>query len=119
MEEAWRRCRGKWKEADAVASVALNPDEGGYFGEQLQEVYGIPYIDVYDSLPIAKTYVGIKGALSLAEDYIHFVRKMNKTKGVTFEISEFAAGINTIDASTTGQLDFGNFADYAGINWIA
>jgi NitT/TauT family transport system substrate-binding protein len=38
---------------------------------------------------------------------------------VTFEISEFAAGINTIDAITTGQLDIGNFADYAGINRIA
>lgn len=78
-----------------------------------------PTYPVYDSLPIAKTYVGVKGALSLAEDYIHLVRKMNKTKGVTFEISEFAAGINTIDAITTGQLDIGNFADYAGINRIA
>lgn len=97
MEEAWRRCRGK------------------YLGNGLLEIS----YPVYDSLPIAKTYVGVKGALSLAEDYIHLVRRMNKTKGVTFEISEFAAGINTIDAITTGQLDIGNFADYAGINRIA
>lgn len=41
-----------------------------------------------------------------------------KEKGIDLQISEFAAGINTIDAITTGQLDIGLFADYAGVNRI-
>ena len=41
-----------------------------------------------------------------------------KDRGVNLEITEFAAGINTIDAITIDQLDIGNFADYAGINRI-
>lgn len=41
-----------------------------------------------------------------------------KNKGITFEITEFAAGINTIDAITIDQLDIGLFADYAGVNRI-
>jgi hypothetical protein len=49
---------------------------GGIIGNGLLEIS----YTVYDSLPIAKTYVGVKGALSLAEDYIHLVREMNKTK---------------------------------------
>lgn len=38
--------------------------------------------------------------------------------GITYETAEFAAGINTIDALTIGQLDIGLFADYAGVNRI-
>ena len=38
--------------------------------------------------------------------------------GITYETSEFAAGINTIDALTINQLDIGLFADYAGVNRI-
>ena len=38
--------------------------------------------------------------------------------GITYETTEFAAGINTIDALTINQLDIGNFADYAGVNRI-
>lgn len=41
-----------------------------------------------------------------------------KNNGINFEITEFAAGINTIDAITIDQLDIGMFADYAGINRI-
>lgn len=41
-----------------------------------------------------------------------------KDKGIDFQTTEFAAGINTIDAITTGQLDVGSFADYAGVNRI-
>jgi NitT/TauT family transport system substrate-binding protein len=41
-----------------------------------------------------------------------------KDNGIDLQVSEFAAGINTIDAITTGQLDIGNFADYAGVNRI-
>lgn len=41
-----------------------------------------------------------------------------KENGINFEITEFAAGINTIDAIEIGQLDIGLFADYAGINRI-
>ncbi len=38
--------------------------------------------------------------------------------GINYEITEFSAGINTIDAIVQGQLDIGNFADYAGVNRI-
>ncbi len=38
--------------------------------------------------------------------------------GITYETTEFAAGINTIDALTINQLDIGIFADYAGVNRI-
>ena len=38
--------------------------------------------------------------------------------GITYVTTEFAAGINTIDALTINQLDIGNFADYAGVNRI-
>lgn len=41
-----------------------------------------------------------------------------KERGINYETTEFAAGINTIDAITTGQIDIGNFADYAGVNRI-
>ncbi len=37
-------------------------------------------------------------------------------KGINFETTDFANGINTIDAIELGQLDIGLFADYAGIN---
>ena len=36
--------------------------------------------------------------------------------GLDVEITEFAAGINTVDAIVTGQADFGNLADYACVN---
>lgn len=38
--------------------------------------------------------------------------------GIKAEITEFAAGINTVDAVVTGQADFGNLADYAAVNRI-
>ncbi len=41
-----------------------------------------------------------------------------KDRGINLETTEFAAGINTIDAITTDQLDVGLFADYAGVNRI-
>ena len=36
--------------------------------------------------------------------------------GIKLETSEFAAGINTVDAVVTGQADVGNLADYALVN---
>lgn len=36
--------------------------------------------------------------------------------GIKLEISEFAAGINTVDAIVTEQADIGNLADYAAVN---
>lgn len=36
--------------------------------------------------------------------------------GIDIEITEFAAGINTVDAVVSGQADFGNLADYACVN---
>lgn len=38
--------------------------------------------------------------------------------GIKLEISEFAAGINTVDAIVTEQADIGNLADYAAVNRI-
>lgn len=52
--------------------------------------------------------------LKILDDHTNFL----KDRGVNLEITEFAAGINTIDAITIDQLDIGNFADYAGINRI-
>lgn len=52
--------------------------------------------------------------LKILDNHTGFV----KDRGINLEISEFAAGINTIDAITTGQLDVGLFADYAGVNRI-
>lgn len=36
--------------------------------------------------------------------------------GIQLEITEFAAGINTVDAIVTEQADIGNLADYAAVN---
>lgn len=41
-----------------------------------------------------------------------------KDQGINLETTEFSAGINTIDAIATGQLDIGLCADYAGVNRI-
>lgn len=38
--------------------------------------------------------------------------------GINLEITEFAAGINTVDAIVTGQSDVGMIADFAGVNRI-
>ena len=38
--------------------------------------------------------------------------------GINLAITEFAAGINTVDAIVTGQSDIGMIADFAGINRI-
>lgn len=38
--------------------------------------------------------------------------------GLDVQITEFAAGINTVDAITTNQLDIGFTADFAGVNRI-
>lgn len=52
--------------------------------------------------------------LKILDDHTNFL----KDRGINLETTEFAAGINTIDAITIDQLDIGNFADYAGINRI-
>lgn len=52
--------------------------------------------------------------LKILDNHTNFL----KDKGITLETTEFAAGINTIDAITTGNLDVGLFADYAGVNRI-
>lgn len=36
--------------------------------------------------------------------------------GIQLEVTEFAAGINTVDAIVTGQADIGLLADYAAVN---
>lgn len=38
--------------------------------------------------------------------------------GIDLEITEYAAGVNTIDAVVAGQADIGNMADYAAVNRI-
>lgn len=52
--------------------------------------------------------------LKVLDDHTNFL----KDRGINLETTEFAAGINTIDAITTDQLDVGLFADYAGVNRI-
>ena len=52
--------------------------------------------------------------LKILDDHTNFL----KDRGINLETTEFAAGINTIDAITTDQLDVGLFADYAGVNRI-
>ncbi len=52
--------------------------------------------------------------LKILDNHTNFL----KDRGINLETTEFAAGINTIDAITTGQLDVGLFADYAGVNRI-
>ena len=39
--------------------------------------------------------------------------------GIQIEISEFAAGIGTVDAVTTGQADIGFVTDFAGVPSVA
>lgn len=39
-----------------------------------------------------------------------------KKNGIKLEITEYAAGVNTVDAVTTGQADIGFLADYAAVN---
>ncbi len=39
-----------------------------------------------------------------------------KKQGLKVEVTEFAAGINTVDAIVTGQSDIGFLADYAAVN---
>ena len=38
--------------------------------------------------------------------------------GIEVLMTEFGAGVNTVDAVVTGQADFGNLADYAAVNRI-
>ena len=52
--------------------------------------------------------------LKILDNHTNFL----KDRGINLETTEFAAGINTIDAITTDQLDVGLFADYAGVNRI-
>ena len=52
--------------------------------------------------------------LKLLDNHTGFL----KDKGINLETTEFAAGINTIDAITTDTVDIGNFATYAGVNRI-
>lgn len=72
-----------------------------------------------DDVPEFTIRVGVTSGsdnqyLQILDDHTGFF----KDRGINLETSEFAAGINTIDAITIGQLDIGNFADYAGINRI-
>lgn len=45
-------------------------------------------------------------------------RGIYEKHGLNVELTEYAAGINTVDALVTGQLDIGFVADFAGINRI-
>lgn len=89
-------------EDNGVEKVAINPEEFN--------------IDDVGEFTIR---VGINSGdqnqvLKILDDHTNFL----KDRGINLETTEFAAGINTIDAITTGQLDVGLFADYAGVNRI-
>ncbi len=61
---------------------------------------------------------------SMPNNADHYLAVIGKAKGfyeqqgIQLEITEFAAGINTVDAIATGQVDVGVLADYAVINRI-
>lgn len=72
-----------------------------------------------DDVPEFTIRVGVNAGdgnqyLQILDNHTNFL----KDRGINLETTEFAAGINTIDAITTGQLDVGLFADYAGVNRI-
>lgn len=60
----------------------------------------------------------------MSGDTFHYLKILDdhtglfKNQGVDLQFTEFAAGINTIDAIVQGSLDVGLFADYAGVNRI-
>lgn len=45
-------------------------------------------------------------------------QRIFEKNGINLEITEYAAGVNTIDAVVAGQADIGNMADYAAVNRI-
>lgn len=56
-----------------------------------------------------------------ADQYLAVVGKNKgffEKNGINLELTEYAAGINTVDAVTTGQADIGFLADYAAVNRI-
>lgn len=59
----------------AKATITLNPDEGGYFAEELEEVFGVPYIKT--SVPI-----GPRGTR-------HLIQKLAKELGIAEKAQEY------------------------------
>jgi nitrogenase molybdenum-iron protein alpha chain len=59
----------------AKATITLNPDEGGYFAQELQEVFGVPYIKT--SVPI-----GLRGTR-------HLVLKLAKVLGIEEKAKQY------------------------------
>ena len=51
-------------------------------------------------------------------DYIGMEQGIFEKYGISLETSEYAAGINTVDAIATGTADTGLFADFAAVNRI-
>lgn len=66
---------------NARASVVLNPDEGGYFAEQLEENFGVGYLRCEPPVGIENTNAFIRkiaeafGISTRAEAYIHQMEK--------------------------------------------
>lgn len=59
----------------ARATITLNPDEGGYFAEELEEVFGVPYIKT--SVPI-----GPRGTR-------HLIQKLAKELGIVEKAQKY------------------------------
>lgn len=92
-------------------------------------------IGLIGSISVAATGCGSKDTVSTsdettirlgvmtnyADQYLAVVGKSKgffEKNGINLEITEYAAGVNTVDAVTTGQADIGFLADYAAVNRI-
>lgn len=108
----------KANEVDTNATTEDSLEESTEAGAENSTVLTSENFDI-DSVPEFTIRVGVCSGddnqyLKILDNHTNFL----KDRGINLEITEFAAGINTIDAITTDQLDIGNFADYAGINRI-
>jgi NitT/TauT family transport system substrate-binding protein len=110
---------GQSQAEPAEQKAATSSKEDTKKEEKGEEVLTADNFNIDDVKPFS-IRVGVNSSddnqyLKILDDHTGFL----KDRGIDLVTTEFAAGINTIDAITTGQLDIGNFADYAGINRIA
>lgn len=61
--------------AHAAATVVLNPDEGGYFAEQLEEEFGVPYVR-------AGVPAGLRGTEKFIRAVVKALEKKEGSQGV-------------------------------------
>lgn len=109
---------GQSQAEPAEQKTATSSKEDTKKEEKGEEVLTADNFNIDDVKPFT-IRVGVNSSddnqyLKILDDHTGFL----KDRGIDLVTTEFAAGINTIDAITTGQLDVGLFADYAGVNRI-